>query len=144
VQERAHLGGLHACDPNRQWSENATNLGRLANRLDHLLNVAYSLPPRALAVLTCCGQIQPLACPTSLTWPRRPPPEMPVIRSVPRTICHRENDTRTDRSSELDRLLDLLVSRSELLRTCEVRYRSRFAMQGEDKSEVHQLLGLGV
>ncbi len=37
---------------------------------------------------------------------------MPVIRSLPRTICHRENDTRTDGPSELDRLLDLLVSRS--------------------------------
>ena len=37
---------------------------------------------------------------------------MPVIRSLPRTICHRKNDARTDGPSELDRLLDLLVSRS--------------------------------
>jgi hypothetical protein len=69
---------------------------------------------------------------------------MPVIGSVTSPICHRKNHPGADRPSKLDRLLDLLVSRSQLLRTCEVRNRSRFAMQGKDKGEVHQLLGLGV
>src|ERR1700758_3503031 len=69
---------------------------------------------------------------------------MSVIRSVTSAICHRKNYSRPDRPSKLDRLLDLVVSRSQLLRTCEVRYRSRFAVHGEHKSEVHQLLGLGV
>jgi hypothetical protein len=69
---------------------------------------------------------------------------MPVIRSVTSPIGHRKNHPGADRPSKLDRLLDLLVSRSQLLRTCEVRDRSRLAMEGEDKSEVHQLLGLGV
>jgi hypothetical protein len=69
---------------------------------------------------------------------------MPVIRGVTSAICHRKNHPGADRPGKLDRLLDLLVSRSYLLRTCEVRYRSRFAVHGEHKSEVHQLLGLGV
>jgi hypothetical protein len=69
---------------------------------------------------------------------------MPVIRSVPSAIGHRKDHPGADRPSKLDRLLDLLVSRSQLLRTCEVRNRSRFTVQGKDKSEVHQLLGLGV
>jgi len=45
-------------------------------------------------------------------WPRRSPPEMPVIRSVTSAICHRKNHPGADRPGELDRLLDLLVSRS--------------------------------
>jgi hypothetical protein len=69
---------------------------------------------------------------------------VPLIRSVSGAIRHRKHHPGADRPGKLDRLLDLLVSRSMLLRTCEVRYRSRFAMQGEDKSEVHQFLGLGV
>ena len=69
---------------------------------------------------------------------------MAVVRGFSSPIGHGENDSRTDGSGELDGLFDLLVSRSELLRTCEVRNRSRFAMQSEDKCKVHQLLGLGV
>jgi hypothetical protein len=67
-----------------------------------------------------------------------------VVRRIASAICHRENDAGANRTGQLDRLLDLLVSGSELLRTCEVRYRSRFAMQGEHQGQVHQLLGLGV
>jgi hypothetical protein len=55
---------------------------------------------------------------------------MPVIGRVTSTIGHRKNDTCADGSGELDGLLDLLISCSELLRTCEVRNRSRFAVQG--------------
>src|SRR5690348_10517217 len=69
---------------------------------------------------------------------------MSVIRSVTSAICHRKNHPRADRPSKLDRLFDLVVSRPQLLCTCEVSYRSRLAMQGEHKSQVHQLLGLGV
>ena len=69
---------------------------------------------------------------------------MAVVRGFSSPVGHGENDARPDGSSELDGLLDLLVSCSELLRTCEVGYRSRFAMQSEDQSQVHQLLCLGV
>jgi hypothetical protein len=69
---------------------------------------------------------------------------MPVVRCLTSSIGHRENDTSADRTGELDGFFDLLVRCSELLRTCEVRYRSRFAMKGEDQGQVHQLLGLGV
>lgn len=79
-----------------------------------------------------------------LPWARRPPPEMPVVRCLTSSIGHGENDTSANGSGELDCFFDLLVRCPELLRTCEVRYRSRFAMEGEDQSQVHQLLGLGV
>ena len=69
---------------------------------------------------------------------------MLVVGSIARAIGHRENDAGSYRAGQLDGFLDLLVSRPELLRTCEVRDRSRFAVQGEDKGKVHQLLGLGV
>src|SRR5689334_19002900 len=69
---------------------------------------------------------------------------MAVVRGLPSPVGHGENDARDYRSGEQDGLLDLFVSRSELLRTCEVRNRSRFAMQSEDQCQVHQLLGLGV
>jgi hypothetical protein len=48
----------------------------------------------------------------SVFWSRRSPPEMPVIRCVAGTICHRKNHPGADGPSKLDRLLDLLVSRS--------------------------------
>jgi hypothetical protein len=69
---------------------------------------------------------------------------MPVVRGVTSAICHGKNYTGSDGPSQLNRLLDLLVSGPELLRTCEVGYRSRFAVEREDKSQMHQLLGLGV
>jgi hypothetical protein len=69
---------------------------------------------------------------------------MLVIGRITRAIGHCENHAGSYRTGELDGLLDLLVSRPELLRTCEVGDRSRFAMKSEDKSQVHQLLGLGV
>jgi hypothetical protein len=69
---------------------------------------------------------------------------MLVVGRITGAIGHRENHACTYRTGQLDGLLDLLVSRPELLRTCEVRDRSRFAMQGEDQSQVHQLFGLGV
>jgi hypothetical protein len=67
-----------------------------------------------------------------------------VVRRVTGAIGHREDDAGANRPGQLDGLLDLLVGRSELLRTCEVRDRSRFAVQGEDQGQMHQLLGLGV
>jgi hypothetical protein len=69
---------------------------------------------------------------------------MLVIGRITRAIGHRENHARSYRAGQLDCLLDLLVSRPELLRTCEVGDRSRLAMKGEDQSQVHQFLGLGV
>jgi len=69
---------------------------------------------------------------------------MLVVGRITRAIGHRENHASSYRTGQLDSLLDLLVSRAELLRTCEVGYRSRFAMKCEDQSQVHQLLGLGV
>jgi hypothetical protein len=69
---------------------------------------------------------------------------MLVVGRVARAIGHREDHACSYRTGQLDGLLDLLVSRSELLRTCEVGDRSRFAMKGEDQSQVHQLLGFGV
>ncbi len=79
-----------------------------------------------------------------LLWAGRAPPEMFVVGRITRAIGHRENHAGSYRTGQLDSLLDLLVSRAELLRTCEVGDRSRFAMKGEDQSQVHQLLGLGV
>src|SRR5689334_22745421 len=76
---------------------------------------------------------------THLPW--RSPPEMVVVRRFASPVGHSENDARADGSGELDGLLDLLVRCSKLLRTCEVRNRSRFAMQGENQSQVHELLG---
>ena len=69
---------------------------------------------------------------------------MVFVRCVASAIGHRQDDPCANRPGQLDGLFDLLVGRSELLRTCEVGYRSRFAMEGEDKGQVHQLLGLGV
>jgi len=69
---------------------------------------------------------------------------MLVVGRITRSIGHREDHACSYRTGELDGLFDLLVSRSELLRTCEVGDRSRFAMKGEDQSQVHQLLGFGV
>ena len=67
-----------------------------------------------------------------------------MVGRITGAIGHREDHTGTYRTGQLDGLLDLLVSRPELLRTCEVGNRSRFAMKGEDQGQVHQLLGLGV
>ena len=69
---------------------------------------------------------------------------MVFVRCVASAIGHRQDDPCANRSGQLDSLFDLLVGCSELLRTCEVGYRSRFAMEGEDKGKVHQLLGFGV
>ncbi len=69
---------------------------------------------------------------------------MSVVRRIARTIRHRKNDSRSDRAGELDGFFDLLVSCPELLRTCEVRNSSRFAMQGEHQGQMHQFFGLGV
>jgi hypothetical protein len=69
---------------------------------------------------------------------------MVLVRCVAGAIGHRQDDPCANRPRQLDGLFDLLVGGSELLRTCEVGYRSRFAMEGENKGKVHQLLGLGV
>jgi hypothetical protein len=69
---------------------------------------------------------------------------MLVVGRITRAIGHREDHACSYRTGQLDGLFDLLVSRPELLRTCEVGDRSRFAMKGENQSQVHQLLGLGV
>lgn len=66
------------------------------------------------------------------------------IAGVAGSVRHRQDHARPDRACDLDRLLDLLVSRTELLRTCEVGYSSRFAVQRQNQGKVHQLLGLGV
>jgi hypothetical protein len=58
---------------------------------------------------------------------------MVFVRCVASAIGHRQNDPRANRPGQLDGLFDLVVGRSELLRTCEVRYRSRFAVQGENQ-----------
>ena len=67
-----------------------------------------------------------------------------MILRLSRTIRHRENHARSNRTCQLDGLFDLLVSRTKLLRTCEVRNRSRLAMQSEYEGQVHQLFCLGV
>jgi hypothetical protein len=67
-----------------------------------------------------------------------------VIRGFTSAIRHRENDACSNRSSKLNRLFDLFVCGSELLRTCEVGYRSRLTVQSQDQRQVHQFLGLAV
>jgi hypothetical protein len=67
-----------------------------------------------------------------------------VVGRITRAIGHRENHAGSYRTGQLDGLLDLLVSRPELLRTCEVGDRSRFAMKSKNQGQVHQLLRLGV
>ena len=74
---------------------------------------------------------------TSFLGARRAPPEMTVVRGVASAIRHREDRAGTHRPGQLDCLIDLLFSRAELLRTCEVGYRSRLAMEGEDEGQVH-------
>ena len=66
------------------------------------------------------------------------------IACVAGSVRHGQDHSCTNGACDLDRLLDLLISGTQLLRTCEVRYRSRFAMQSQDEGQVHQLLGLGV
>src|ERR1019366_5624041 len=66
------------------------------------------------------------------------------IACVAGSVRHGQDHSCTHGACDLDSLLDLLVSGTQLLRTCEVRYRSRFAMQSQDERQVHQLLGLGV
>ena len=67
-----------------------------------------------------------------------------MVGGVSRSIRHGEYHAGPYRACQLDGRLDLLVTRSELLRTCEVGDRSRFAVEGEDLSQVHQLFCLGV
>jgi len=75
---------------------------------------------------------------------RRPPPIVVLIGCISRAIGHGQNHTGSDRSRELDDLIDLLFSRAHLLRTCEVGHRSRLTMERQDQRQVNQLLGLGV
>jgi hypothetical protein len=64
-----------------------------------------------------------------------------LIGCVSRAIGHRQNHPGSDRSGELNNLVDLLFSRTHLLRTCEVGDRSRLAMERQDQGQMNQLLG---
>ena len=66
------------------------------------------------------------------------------VACVAGSVRHRQDHTRAYGACDLNGLLNLLVRRTELLRTCEVRHCSRLAMQRQDQGEVHQLLSLGV
>ena len=54
------------------------------------------------------------------------------VRSLTSAISHCQDYASSNRTSQLDGFLDLVVSGTELLRTCEVGDRSRFAMHGQD------------
>ncbi len=79
---------------------------------------------------------------TSLLRPVRPPPEVALVGGLASPVRHGEYYSSTHRTSQLNGLLDLLVSCSQLLRTREVRYRSRFAMKCQYEGQMHQLLRL--
>jgi hypothetical protein len=67
-----------------------------------------------------------------------------LIGCIPRAVGHRQNHAGSDRSRELDNVIDFFFSRTHLLRTCEVGHRSRLTMERQDQRKVDQLLGLCV
>ena len=68
---------------------------------------------------------------------------MPIGRCAC-AIGHGQDDSSSNRPGQLDHFVNLLVSGTHLLRTCEVGHRSRFAVQRQDQREVDQLLGLAI
>jgi hypothetical protein len=67
-----------------------------------------------------------------------------LIGCISRAIGHGQNHPGSDRSRELNNLVDLLFSRTHLLRTFEVGHRSRLAMERQDERQMNQFLGLCV
>ena len=64
---------------------------------------------------------------------RRTPPVVAGVAGVASSVRHGKDHARTHRTSDLDSLLNLFFGGTQLLRTCEVRDRSRLAMKRQNK-----------